>query len=127
MPLTPPQPSNTSPSPAAVNRPMVFGIVAMTLMMMTIDSTIVSTALDTLQTELDTDITWVGWTVTAYMFGFILMLPVAGRWSERYGRRRVFLGSMAMFTLASLLCGLTSNIYVDRKSTRLNSSHVATS
>lgn len=95
-----------------INRPVVFGIIAMTLMMMTIDSTIVSTALDTLQRELDTTITWVGWTVTAYMFGFILMLPVAGRWSERYGRRRVFLGSMAMFTFASLLCGLTSNIYV---------------
>lgn len=83
----------------------------MTLMTMTIDSTIVSTALDTLQKELDTTISWAGWTVTAYMFGFILMLPVAGRWSERYGRKKVFMASMATFTLASLACGAVSNIY----------------
>jgi MFS family permease len=95
-----------------VRRGMVFGIVALTLLMMSIDGTIVATVLHTLQRGLGTTVNWAGWTLTAYSFGFVLMLPVSGKLSERYGRRRVFLGSIAAFTLASLFCGLAENIFV---------------
>ena len=81
-------------------------------MMMSIDSTIVATALYALQTGLDTSIIWAGWTLTAYSFGFVLMLPISGRLSERFGRRRVFMGSVAVFTLASLGCGLAKDSHV---------------
>ena len=109
--------SNTAPAPASpaappVRRVLVFGIVALALMMMSIDSTIVATALHALQTGLDTSIIWAGWTLTAYSFGFVLMLPISGRLSERFGRRRVFMGSVAVFTLASLGCGLAKDIHV---------------
>jgi MFS family permease len=57
-------------------------------------------------------VNWAGWTLTAYSFGFVIMLPISGRLSEQYGRRRVFLGSVAVFTLASLLCGLAENDFV---------------
>jgi len=40
------------------------------------------------------------------------MLPLSGKFSERYGRRRVFLGSVVAFTAASLFCGLATNIYM---------------
>lgn len=98
--------------PPRVNRPLVFVTISGALMMMTIDSTIVATALDTLQHALNTTINWAAWTMTAYMFGFVLMLPVSGKLSERYGRKRVFLASTAVFTVTSLLCGLASNIYL---------------
>lgn len=91
---------------------LVFSIIAMALMMMAIDSTIVATALHSLKHDLGASINWVGWTMTAYSFGFLLMLPVTGRLSEQYGRRRVFLWSVSAFTIASLLCGLANNIYV---------------
>ncbi len=81
-------------------------------MMMAIDSTIVATALHSLKHDLDAPINWAGWTITAYSFGFLLMLPVTGKLSEQYGRRRVFLYSVTAFTIASLLCGLASNIYM---------------
>lgn len=81
-------------------------------MMMSIDSTIVATALHSLQHGLHASINWAGWTITAYSFGFVLMLPLSGNLSEQYGRRRVFLYSVAAFTAASLLCGLADNIYV---------------
>ena len=87
-------------------------IVALTLLMMSIDSTIVATVLHALQHGLGTTIDWAGWTLTAYSFGFVLMLPVSGRLSEQYGRRRVFLGSVVMFTVASLLCGLADDIFL---------------
>lgn len=79
-------------------------------MMMSVDGTIVATALHTLQTSLDTSINWAGWTITAYALGFVLMLPLSGKLSDRYGRRRVFLASVIVFTAASLACGLASNI-----------------
>lgn len=104
------------PGSAAVGEPvrrvLVFSIVALALMMMSVDTTIVATALDSLQQALKTSINWAGWTITAYSFGFVLMLPVSGELSERYGRRRVFLASVVVFTLASLGCGLADNIYV---------------
>ncbi|MBN9245580.1 MAG: MFS transporter [Mesorhizobium sp.] len=95
-----------------VNRVLVFMIVALALLMMSIDSTIVATILHALQHGLGTTVNWVAWTLTAYSFGFVVMLPISGRLSEQYGRRRVFLGSVAVFTLASLLCGLADNIFV---------------
>jgi EmrB/QacA subfamily drug resistance transporter len=95
-----------------VRRVLVFAIVALTLFMMSVDSTIVATALYSLHRGLHTSINWAGWTITAYSFGFVLMLPLSGKFSERYGRRRVFLGSVVAFTAASLLCGLATNIYM---------------
>lgn len=100
------------PPPGAINRVLVFAIVALTLLMMSIDSTIVATVLHALQHGLDTSVNWAGWTLTAYSFGFVVMLPISGRLSEQYGRRRVFLGSVVVFTLASLLCGLADNVFV---------------
>lgn len=91
-------------------RALVFCIVSLALLMMSVDSTIVATALHALQQDLHTSVNWAGWTITAYALGFVLMLPISGRLSDRYGRRRVFLGSVVVFTGASLLCGLANDI-----------------
>jgi MFS family permease len=96
----------------ALNRGIVFVVVALPLLMMSIDSTIVATVLHALQHGLGTSIDWAGWTLTAYSFGFVLMLPLSGKLSRQYGRRRVFLASVVVFTAASLLCGMTDNIFV---------------
>jgi EmrB/QacA subfamily drug resistance transporter len=96
----------------SVHRWLIFAIVALALLMMSIDSTIVATALHSLRRGLQTSIEWAGWTITAYSFGFVVMLPISGKLSEQYGCRRVFLGSLVAFTIASLCCGLADNIYV---------------
>ncbi|GAB2911938.1 MFS transporter [Paralcaligenes sp. KSB-10] len=107
--------ANGSSGPARETRPVrrgaVFTIVSLALLMMSVDSTIVATALHSLQVGLGTSINWAGWTITAYSFGFVLMLPISGRLSDRYGRRKVFLGSVVAFTVASLCCGLADNIF----------------
>jgi MFS family permease len=95
-----------------IRRGLVFTVVASALLMMSIDSTIVATALDSLRSGLQTSIDWAGWTITAYALGFVVILPVSGKLSEHYGCRRVFLGSVVLFTIASLCCGLADNIYV---------------
>jgi EmrB/QacA subfamily drug resistance transporter len=90
----------------------VFATVSLALLMMSIDSTIVATALHALEHGLGASINWVGWTVTAYLLGFTLMLPISSKLSDRYGRRRVFLGSVIVFTLASLSCGFSGDVYL---------------
>lgn len=94
----------------SVNRIVVFIIVAFSLLMTTIDTTIVATALETLGRELDAPINWLGWTITAYSFGFVLMLPLSAKLSKRWGPRRLFLLSIGAFTMASLFCGLVNTI-----------------
>lgn len=94
-----------------INRVLVFIIVAISLLMTTADTTIVATALETLQEKLDTTTSWIGWTITAYSFGFVLMLPLSAKLSTILGPRRVYLWSVGGFTIASLLCGLVNSIY----------------
>jgi EmrB/QacA subfamily drug resistance transporter len=110
------QETDSSLSPRGESRPvrrvLVFTIVGLALLMMSVDSTIVATALDSMRHGLQTSINWAGWTITAYSFGFLLTLPVTGKLSEQYGRRRIFLGSVIAFTVASLCCGLADNVYV---------------
>jgi MFS family permease len=95
-----------------VRRNIVFLIVAAALLMMSLDSTIVATALDAIQQGLHTSINLAAWTLTAYSFGFVLMLPVSGKLADRFGRRQVFLASVVVFTLASLGCAMAGNIYI---------------
>lgn len=104
--------SMTSATRTPVRKNTVFAIIAMALLMMSIDSTIVATALHAIQQGLRTSINLASWTITAYSFGFVLMLPVSGKLSERFGRRRVFIASTGVFTLASLGCGMADNIYL---------------
>lgn len=95
-----------------INRTVIFIVVAISLLMTTVDTTIVATALDTLQKEFNTSVNWIGWTMTAYSFGFVLMLPLSAKLGDMFGARRVFVSSIAVFTGASLLCGLTTHIEV---------------
>ena len=102
--------SEASPSPDG--RWIVFTVVSLGLLMSSLDQTIVATALHNLQQELHTSLTWASWTLTVYALGRMVLLPLAGRLSDEYGRRRVFLASALVFTTASLCCGLATNIYL---------------
>jgi EmrB/QacA subfamily drug resistance transporter len=80
--------------------------------MSSLDGTIVATALHAIQHGLNASINWTSWVITAYSVGLVLALSLAGKLSGQFGRRRFFLGSVVVFTAASLCCGLADNIYV---------------
>src|SRR5665213_701656 len=88
----------------------IFGIVATAMMMGSLDQTVVATALPTLHKVLHSPINWVGWTVTTYQLGQVIAMPVAGRISDQFGRKRVFVTCVALFAVSSLMCGLADNI-----------------
>jgi EmrB/QacA subfamily drug resistance transporter len=105
--LRPARVSGDDPLP---RRRLVFGIVAMALFMASVDNTVVATALATIQSDLHAGIQWSGWTITIYSLGQVLVLPLAGKFADLFGRKKVFLVAAAVFTTASLCCGLVDNI-----------------
>jgi EmrB/QacA subfamily drug resistance transporter len=101
-------PANTvsaPPAPALERRWLVFAIVSIGLFMASIDQTIVATALPAIEHDLHAGINWSGWTITIYALGQVIAMPMAGKISDMYGRKKVFGVSAAVFTIASLCCG----------------------
>ena len=91
---------------------LFFGLAAVSLLMFSIDSTVVSVALPNMQADLQTSLVWLGWTLTGYLLTHTAVMPLAGKLSESFGRMRLFMVCVFVFTLGSLLCGLAPNIYV---------------
>src|SRR5688500_12831300 len=76
-------------------------IVSAALFMVTLDNLVVSPALPSLRVDLGASLEALEWTVNAYTLSFaVLMLPAAAL-GDRFGRRRMFLGGLALFTFAS--------------------------
>ena len=98
--------------PRRLSRRFIFGIVAVALFMSSVDATIVATALPAIHRSLHASINWAGWTITIYSLGMVVTLPIAGQISDQFGRRRVFFCGVALFTVSSLACGLSNDIYV---------------
>jgi len=98
-------------APHVVSRWVLFSIVSVALTMASIDQTIVSVALPTIHVELHAPINWSSWIISAYAFGLVIAMPLAGRTSDLYGRKRVFIGSIVLFTVTSLACGAATSVY----------------
>jgi EmrB/QacA subfamily drug resistance transporter len=88
---------------------IALAVVCLGQFMVVLDSTIVNVALPDIQADLgfsQADLTWV---VNAYLVTFGSFMLVAGRFGDLVGRRRVFLAGIALFTLASMACGLADS------------------
>jgi EmrB/QacA subfamily drug resistance transporter len=93
-------------------RKLIFTIVSIGLFMASIDQTIVATALPAIEKELHATLNWTGWTISIYALGQVIAMPMAGKISDMYGRKKVFMISAAVFTISSLCCGFAPNIAV---------------
>lgn len=74
-----------------------------------IDITVVNVALPTIQRDLGASGTELEWVVSAYMLAFAAMLIVAGSFGDRLGRKRIFVGGIVLFGVASLAAGLAQS------------------
>jgi EmrB/QacA subfamily drug resistance transporter len=79
------------------------------MLMIILDQTIVNVALPTIQRDLGFTQAGLAWVVNAYLIAFGGLLLLAGRLGDLVGRKRVFLAGLAVFTLASLLCGVSGS------------------
>ena len=102
--------ASPAPGPAFVFSPelrrisivIVIGAIASLL-----DSTIVNIAVRTLSADLHSSLDTIQWVVTAYLLGLAAVIPATGWLARRVGARRLYLVSIALFALGSLLCGLS--------------------
>jgi MFS family permease len=90
---------------------IALAVVLLGTIMTILDATIVNIAIPTLQTDLKAgsyaDIAWV---VTGYMLAQGAVIPMAGWASDRFGTKRLYLVTIALFTLASMACGIAQNL-----------------
>jgi EmrB/QacA subfamily drug resistance transporter len=80
--------------------------VAFGLFMIMLDNTVVNVALPTMERDLHVSLSQLEWVVTAYAISFAALLITGGKLADLYGRRRIFVLGLAVFTLSSLACGL---------------------
>ena len=79
------------------------------LFMAMLDNTVVNVALPTISRDLGTGVSGLQWIVDGYVLAFASLLLTGGIAGDRFGRRRMFLTGLFVFTLASLLCGLSQS------------------
>jgi EmrB/QacA subfamily drug resistance transporter len=83
--------------------------VSFGLFMIMLDNTVVNVALPTMQRDLHVTVSQLEWVVIAYALTFAALLITGGKLGDLYGRRRLFVIGLAVFTLSSLACGLASS------------------
>lgn len=88
----------------------VVFVCGLACVMAILDSTVVAVAQGTFVTEFKTTQVVVSWTVAGYMLAFATVIPITGWAADRFGTKRLFMGSVLVFTLGSLLCALAPNI-----------------
>ncbi len=86
-------------------------LVAGTYFMENLDGTIVATAAPSMARSLGVTSADIGITITAYLLTLAVLIPLSGWITQRWGVRTIFLSAIALFTLASLLCGLSTSLF----------------
>ncbi|HSL10510.1 MAG TPA: MFS transporter [Actinomycetota bacterium] len=77
------------------------------LAMAMLDNTVVNVAIPTITRELSAGVSEIQWIIDGYVLAFASLLLTGGITGDRYGRKKVFLIGLTIFTIASLLCGLS--------------------
>jgi len=88
---------------------MIVGAMAASLLQI-LDTTIANVALPHMQSSLGATVDTITWVLTSYIIASAVALPVTGWLSDQIGGRTLFIGSVAGFILASMMCGLAQNL-----------------
>src|SRR3979411_2945353 len=93
------------------SRWLALYVLCVGMLMIVLDVTIVNVALPSIQEDLRFSTSSLAWVVNAYLIAFGGLLLLAGRLGDLIGRRRIFLAGIALFTSASLLCGVAQSAW----------------
>jgi EmrB/QacA subfamily drug resistance transporter len=106
--------TTTVPTPAASDKLdagvlRVAGVVVIGAIMAILDVTVVSVGLPTFQQEFHATYATVAWTMTAYTLALATVIPLTGWAADRFGTKRLYLTSLALFVAGSVLCSLADS------------------
>jgi MFS transporter, DHA2 family, multidrug resistance protein len=103
-------PSSVRTAPKAANKWAIALAVALGALLEVIDTSIVNVALTEMQASLGATLSQVSWVVSSYAVANVIILPLTAWLGYRFGKKRYFIFSLVGFTLASILCGLSTNL-----------------
>src|SRR6266496_3169097 len=98
-----------SNEPHHLRRDAILAVASVAQFMVVLDVTIINVALPQMRSALDMSMTGQQWVINAYALTFAGFLMLGGRAADLFGRRRVFMVGLALFTVCSLLGGLAQN------------------
>src|SRR5690242_21912624 len=93
-------------SSGTVRAGWTFAVVSVGLFMVVLDNLVVTNALASIRQDLDATIGSLEWTVNAYTLAYAVLLLTGAALGDRFGRRRMFLTGLAVFTVASAAAAL---------------------
>ena len=100
--------SSTAGQPEGLDREtlIVAGVVMLGAVMSILDTTVVNVAIDHLAVAFHSSLTTIQWVITGYTLALATVIPVSGWAADRFGTKRIYMSSLVLFTLGSVLSGL---------------------
>ncbi|MFJ3199035.1 DHA2 family efflux MFS transporter permease subunit [Streptomyces sp. NPDC086989] len=98
------------PEPSRRRRMLILVICCTSLLIVSLDVTVLNVALPSMRRELGASVAGMQWTIDAYTLVLASLLMLAGSTADRIGRRRVFAAGLVVFTAGSLLCSLAPSL-----------------
>ena len=111
-PLNAPSVPSLTPSPATASKRLLPWLVAVAFFMESLDTTILNTAVPAISAALHVSPLSMKSVLASYTLSLAVFIPISGWMADRFGTRRVFASAIGLFTLGSLLCGLSTNIHL---------------
>ncbi len=97
-------------TPRQIGKWTVTVSIAFGSLMATIDTSIVNVAMPQIRGELGASLQEITWVTTAYMIAMVLIMPLTGFLGSFFGQKRVYLASLVLFTIGSVLCGTARSL-----------------
>src|SRR4051812_11904445 len=88
----------------------VLGIVMIGTLMGALDTSIVNVSIPKIMADFGSSVDDIEWVVTGYMLAFAALMPMTTWFRERVGHKQLYIGSLIVFTLGSVLCGMAWNL-----------------
>ena len=108
-----PEPDAPPPPVSSNYRWAASGIIALGSIASILSSTVVNVAVPTLERVFNAPLTDVQWVATGYLLGLSAVIPVSGWVSDRFGTKRTYLVTLAVFVVTSLLCGFARSVQLE--------------
>jgi MFS family permease len=102
--------SNLPIAPAAAKQRWVLALTSVASLMVGLDILVVTTTLTTIHLKLGASLGELEWIINAYTLSFAVLLMTASALGDRFGRRRLFLAGLSLFTVMSAVCALAPSI-----------------
>ena len=99
-----------NPNRTSARTRLTASIVACAFFMQNLDSTVIATALPTMAAAFGSDPIHMNIALTAYMLSLAVFIPASGWVADRFGVRTIFRAAIAVFTIGSVLCGLSESL-----------------